>query len=220
MRQPIFSEFYQAEKWAEVRNTTKNKCRVSLSFVHWDFSSVQSLSRVWLFAAPWTTAHQASLSITNSWSLLKLISIESVMPSNHLILCHPLLLLPSIFSSMRVFSKMGICSVQFSHSVVSDSLWLHELQHARPPCPSPLRLARGANRHQWREAENILRYLGAAEGESSWPKQRCLLGQGIFRREAPLIGSSKEPKLNLSSCQAHRPQTHETVSVIWELFFV
>ena len=60
------------------------------------FSSVQSLSRVRLFATPWTAAHQASLSITNSWSLLKRKSIESVMPSNHLILCHPLLLLPSI----------------------------------------------------------------------------------------------------------------------------
>ena len=63
------------------------------------FSSVQSLSRVRLFAAPWTAARQASLSITNSQSLLKLMSIEWVMPSNHLILFHPLLLLPSIFCS-------------------------------------------------------------------------------------------------------------------------
>ena len=68
-------------------------------------SSVQSLSCVQLFATPWTAACQASLSITNSWSLLKLISIESVMPSNHLILCHPLLLPPSIFPSIRVFSN-------------------------------------------------------------------------------------------------------------------
>ena len=67
--------------------------------------SVQSLSRVQLPSTPWTTAHQASLSITNSWSLRKLMSIESVMPSSHLILCHPLLLLPSIFPSMRVFSN-------------------------------------------------------------------------------------------------------------------
>ena len=75
----------------------------------WDFSVqfslLQSLSRVWLFANLWTAAHQASLSITNSRSLLKLMSIESGMPSNHLILCHPLLLLPSIFPSMRVFSS-------------------------------------------------------------------------------------------------------------------
>ena len=68
------------------------------------FSSVQSLSRVQLFATPWTAAHQASLSITNSWSLPKLMSIESVMPSNHFILSHPLSLLPSIFPSIRIFS--------------------------------------------------------------------------------------------------------------------
>ena len=74
--------------------------RVNLSV---QFSSVQSLSRVWLFATPWTPACQASLSITNSQSLLRLLPIESVMPSNHLILCRPLLL-PSIFPSVRVFS--------------------------------------------------------------------------------------------------------------------
>ena len=66
-------------------------------------SSVQSLSHVQFSATPWTAAHEASLSFTNSWSLLKLMSIESVMPSNHLILCCPLLLLPSIFPSIRVF---------------------------------------------------------------------------------------------------------------------
>ena len=69
------------------------------------FSSVQSLSHVRLVATPWTAAHQASLSITNTWSLPKLMSIESVMPSSHLILCHPLLLLPSISPSIRVFSN-------------------------------------------------------------------------------------------------------------------
>ena len=67
------------------------------------FSSVQSPSRVQLFAVPWTAARQASLPVTNSQSLLKLMPIESVMPSNHFILCHPLLLLPSIFPSIRVF---------------------------------------------------------------------------------------------------------------------
>ena len=67
------------------------------------FNSVQSLSHVQLFATPWTAAHQATLSITNSQSLLKLTSLKSVIPSNHLILCHPLLLLPSIFPSIRVF---------------------------------------------------------------------------------------------------------------------
>ena len=70
-----------------------------------EFSSVQSLSCVLLFATPWTSACQASLSITNSPSLPKPMSIESVMPSNYLILCHPLLLLPSIFPSIRVFSN-------------------------------------------------------------------------------------------------------------------
>ena len=69
------------------------------------FSSVQSLSCVWLFETTWTAARQASLSITNSRSLLKLMSFKSVMPSNHLILCRPLLLLPSIFPSIRVFSN-------------------------------------------------------------------------------------------------------------------
>ena len=69
------------------------------------FSSVHSFSRVQLFATPWTAAHQAFLSITNSQRVLKLMSIESVMPSNHLILCRPLLLLPSTSSSIRVFSN-------------------------------------------------------------------------------------------------------------------
>ena len=70
----------------------------------WWFSSVQLLSHVRLFASPWTAARQASMSITNSWSPPKPMSIESVMPSNHLILCRPLLLLPSVFPSIRVFS--------------------------------------------------------------------------------------------------------------------
>ena len=69
------------------------------------FSSVLLLSRVWLFVTPWIVAHQAFLSITNSRSLLKLMSIESVMPSSYLILCHPLLLLPPIPPSIRVFSN-------------------------------------------------------------------------------------------------------------------
>ena len=75
-------------------------------------SSVQSLSHVRLFATPWTAACQASLSITNSQSLLKLMSIESVMPSNHLILCCPLLLLPSIFPSIRVFSSESVLCIR------------------------------------------------------------------------------------------------------------
>ena len=79
----------------------------------WVFA-VQSLSRVRLFATPWTVAHQASLSITNSQSLLKLMSIESMMPSNHLILCRPLLLLPSIIPSIRVFSNESGLRIRWS----------------------------------------------------------------------------------------------------------
>ena len=84
-----------------------------LQFSQLHFSSVQSLSRVRLFATPWTTARQASLSITNSQNLLKLMSIESVMPSNHLILCHPLLLSPSVFPSIRVFSNESALRIRW-----------------------------------------------------------------------------------------------------------
>ena len=87
-------------------------------------SSVQSLSRVQFFVTSWTAAHQASLSNTNSQSLLKLMSIELVMPFNHLILCHPLLLMPSIFPSIRVFSNESVLRIRwpkywsFSFSII------------------------------------------------------------------------------------------------------
>ena len=95
------------------RNWTGISCITGEFFTSWatssaQFSSLQSLSRVQLFATPWTAAHQASLSITNSRSLLKLMIIESVMPSNHLILCRPLLLPPLIFPSIRVFSSESV----------------------------------------------------------------------------------------------------------------
>ena len=77
------------------------------------FSSVQLFSSVWLFDTPWTSAHQASLSITNSLSLLKLLSITSVMPSNHFILCGPLLLLPSIFPSIRAFCNELVLHIRW-----------------------------------------------------------------------------------------------------------
>ena len=77
------------------------------------FSSVQSLSHVRLVVTPWTTACQASLSVTNSQSLLKLMSIKSVMPSSHLILCRPLLLPPSIFPSIKVFSKKSVLCIRW-----------------------------------------------------------------------------------------------------------
>ena len=96
------------------------------------FSSVQSLSRLQLFATPWTAARQASLSITNSRSLPKPMSIESMMPFNRLILCHPLLLLPSIFRSIRVFSNESVlrirwpkyCSFSFSIIPLGWTSWI------------------------------------------------------------------------------------------------
>ena len=92
----------------KVLEFSSEMCRYPLLRV-FQFQSVL-LSRVRLFATPWTTAHQDSLSITNSWSLLKLISFESVMPSNHLILCWPLL--PSIFPSIKVFSNESALHVR------------------------------------------------------------------------------------------------------------
>jgi len=86
--------------WYLTKKITKRKIRED-----WGVNSVQSLNHVWLVATPWIAAHQASLSITNSWSSLKLTSIELVMPSSHLILCHPLLLLPPIPPSTRIFSN-------------------------------------------------------------------------------------------------------------------
>ena len=84
----------------------------------------QSLSHVWLFETPWTAAHQASLSITNSQRLSILISIELVMPSNHLILCHPLLLLPSILPCIRVFSNESVLHIRWPNigASVSESV--------------------------------------------------------------------------------------------------
>ena len=81
--------------------------------ISWPVAAVQSLSHIRLFATPWTAARQASLSITNSWNSLQLMSIESVMPSSHLILCRPLLLLPSIFPSIRVFSNESVLHIRW-----------------------------------------------------------------------------------------------------------
>ena len=95
---------------------------------HNQFSAGQSLSCVWLFVTPWTAAHQASLSITNSWSLLKLMSIELVMPSSHLILCRPLLLRPSIFPSIRVFSSESVLHIRWlNHNSQSDNQDIYEV---------------------------------------------------------------------------------------------
>ena len=94
-------------------NPTADKNRQKKISENLKISSVQLLSRVQLFATPWTIAQQASLSIANSRSLLKLMSIESVMPSRDIILCHPLLLLPSIFPSIRVFSNESVLHIRW-----------------------------------------------------------------------------------------------------------
>ena len=104
--------------------------KISNLFSGSQFSSVQSLSCVWIFVTPWTAAHQAFLSITNFQSLLKLMSIELMMPSNYLILCHPLLLLPSIFLSIRVFSNESFLHIKwpkywsFSFSISLSNDWI------------------------------------------------------------------------------------------------
>ena len=92
-----------------------------LNVIIYSVQEVQLLSHVQLFATPWTAARQASLSITNSQRLLKLMSIKSVVPSNHLILCCPLLLLPSIFRSSRVFSSESILCIRWPSTGVSAS---------------------------------------------------------------------------------------------------
>ena len=132
---------FDERSWKQKQNTQISKlepyleqedfCYVKLMILNTKFSSVQSLSHVWLFETPWTAACQASLSITNSQNLLKLMSIELVMPSNHLILCCPLLLLPSIFPSIRVFSSESVLCIRwpehwsfsFSISPSSDYSW-------------------------------------------------------------------------------------------------
>ena len=112
------------------------------------FSSVQSLSHVWLFVTPWTTAWQASQSITNSRSLLKLMSIRSVMPSSHLILCHPHSLLPtSIFPSIRVFRKESVLHIRWSKYwsltfIINPSNEYLGLISFRMDCADPLQFKR------------------------------------------------------------------------------
>ena len=115
---------HRALSWAPCAIEQLPTSYLILYMVVYVSQSVQSLSHVRLFATPWIAACQASLSITNSWGLLKLTSIESVIPSNHLILCHPLFLLPSILPSLRVFSNESVlhirwpnyCSFRFSIS--------------------------------------------------------------------------------------------------------
>ena len=114
---------YVKSLWPQWKGQVKGPRPFCQSFSSVQFSSVQVLSHVWLFVTPWTAACQASLSITSSWSLLKLMSINSVMPSNHLILCCPLLLLPSILPSIRTLFQW----VSSSHQVAK--VLEFQLQH-------------------------------------------------------------------------------------------
>ena len=104
---------YTYQLKAPLRNICQSKLWSWAFVLRIQFSSVQSLSLVRLFVTPWTAAHQASLPITNSQSLPKLMSIELVMPDNHLILCHSLLLLPSIFPNIRVFSSESVLRIRW-----------------------------------------------------------------------------------------------------------
>ena len=108
----IYQRFFSSLRLKEILQKENFGFTKGLELLY-QFSSVQLLSHVYLFVTPWTAAHQASLSITNSQNLLKLTSIESVMPFNHLIFCHPLLLLPSIFPSIRVFSKESVLHIRW-----------------------------------------------------------------------------------------------------------
>ena len=103
--------FLDSKHWP--REMSPKSELIKLSWRTVQFSSVQSLSCIRLFATPWIAAHQASPSITKSWSLLKQMSIKSVMPSSHLILCHPLLLLPPIPPSIRVFSNESTLRIRW-----------------------------------------------------------------------------------------------------------
>ena len=122
---PVFTALFTMTKtWKKPRcPLTDKQIKRCGTYIKWNiqFSSVQFLSRVWLFATPWTTALQASMSITNSRCLPKPTSIGSVTPSNHLILCHPLLLLPSIFPSTRVFSNESALHIRWPRIGVSSS---------------------------------------------------------------------------------------------------
>ena len=111
--QKIEHVYLENSEWRKVISDLIRNSEFCRLYWRQTISSVQLLSHVRLSAMPWTAACQTSLSSTNSQSLLKLMSVESVMPSNHLILCHPLLLLPSIFPSIRVFSNESVLQIRW-----------------------------------------------------------------------------------------------------------
>ena len=131
----IHEQFRAHSSWRATQNSSnmshlRTQTLTILDNSNSQFSSVQSFSRVQLFESLWTAACQTSLSTTNSQSLLKLMSIELVMPSNHLIHCHPLLLLPSVFPSIRVFSNESVLCItwpkywSFSFSICPSNEYL------------------------------------------------------------------------------------------------
>ena len=151
------------------------------------FNSVQLLSRVWLFATPWITAHQAFLSITNSWSLLKLMSIESVMPSSNLILCCPLLLLPPIPPNIRVFSNEStVCmrwpkywrigpSKEHSRLIFFRMDWL-DLFAVQGTLKHPLPITQEKTTHGHHQMVNteirLIIFFAAKDGEALYSQQK------------------------------------------------
>ena len=139
------------QKSTEIRNGCDRSHHIYLILQHWvrlfydclvfyirsrNRHTVQSLRRIQLFTTPWTAAHQASLSITYSWSLLKLMSIESVMPSNHLILCHPVLFPPSIFPSIRATISSNSTPGYISRENLNLKRHMHPNVHSSTICNS------------------------------------------------------------------------------------
>ena len=164
-------------------------------------TSVQSLSCVQLFATPWTAARQASLFITNSWNLLKLMSIELVMPSNHLLLCHPLLLPPSIFPSFRVFSSRSVLHIRW------PKYWSFSISHSNEysglewPSPTSLQIINAGEGVQKREPSRALE--GMSIGEATMENNTT---------SNPISGAYIQTKLQLK--QIHAPlysQQHQSL---------
>ena len=138
-------------------------------FYFFTFSSVQSLSPVWLFVIPWTAAHQASLSITSSQSLLKLMSIKSVMPSNPLIFCCPLLHPPSIFPSIRVFSNESV------HRIRWPNYWSFSFRVS--PSDEYSGLSLSSSRRWWRTGKlGMLQSMGVPK---SWTQLRSWITNNV-----------------------------------------
>ena len=144
-------------------------------------NSVQSLSHVQLFVTPWTAACQASLSITNTWSLLKLMSIESVIPSNHFILCRPFLFLPSIFLSIRVFSSESALCIRWPKYWRSNKSILKEINPEYSLEGLMLKLKLRYFGHLMQRADSLKKtlMLGKTEGMRRRGQQRMRWLDGI-----------------------------------------